>query len=596
MRGGDARGVPRDHERGHHRQIDEPSFAENWDQFASEPSLADYQKFTMVRVEALTTRCADPAQFVRSTAAGGRGTARTRPTSGWPTSSTCSCRSRPARTPSRRRTPVTSTSGGSGGRPAAGRRGPRPRRRRPCDERARASRARGRPHRALRRRGRSGSRHRRDRLRPRRAGAPADRLGEAGCPRPGRGARRHAGSASPEQTSHDAHDPDEPRRQPAAAGRPHRAQPPPHRGEGFDEEATPRRCTTPRSTSSAGSARSASTCPTTASTATRWARRSTTAPGGATLQRLGGVDHSERDGGTTPSADPESTIKLGSFLERRDWNLFPDAYSDPEVGILTGVPRREVGGGEVHLPGLRGTADLHGPDEVQRDIANLKAGMEAAGIEQASCARSVTERSRIGNSHYETDEEFVWACAEAMREEYLAITTRASSSRSTSPPSRRTGTSSTPSRRSRTTAGSRWSASRRSTTRCAESRRAHRFHCCWGSWHGPHVTDIAMNDIVDLLVQINAGSLLRGGQRPPRARVARLAGRGAAGRRGPRARRGGPRDERHRAPAARRRPHRALRDAVGRERVIAGPTAASAAACTRRSPGRSSRPWREGAG
>ena len=34
-------------------QIDEPSFAENWDQFASEPSLADYQKFTMVRVEAL---------------------------------------------------------------------------------------------------------------------------------------------------------------------------------------------------------------------------------------------------------------------------------------------------------------------------------------------------------------------------------------------------------------------------------------------------------------------------------------------------------------------------------------------------------------
>ena len=34
-------------------QIDEPSFAENWDQFASEPSLADYRRFTMVRVEAL---------------------------------------------------------------------------------------------------------------------------------------------------------------------------------------------------------------------------------------------------------------------------------------------------------------------------------------------------------------------------------------------------------------------------------------------------------------------------------------------------------------------------------------------------------------
>ena len=30
--------------------------------------------------------------------------------------------------------------------------------------------------------------------------------------------------------------------------------------------------------------------------------------------------------------------------------------------------------------------------------------------------------SRIGNTHYATEEEFIWACAEAMREEYLAIT------------------------------------------------------------------------------------------------------------------------------------------------------------------------------
>ena len=30
-----------------------------------------------------------------------------------------------------------------------------------------------------------------------------------------------------------------------------------------------------------------------------------------------------------------------------------------------------------------------------------------------------------------------------------------------------------------------------------------RFHLCWGSWHGPHVTDIPMRDIVDLMFRIN---------------------------------------------------------------------------------------------
>ena len=31
-----------------------------------------------------------------------------------------------------------------------------------------------------------------------------------------------------------------------------------------------------------------------------------------------------------------------------------------------------------------------------------------------------------------------------------------------------------------------------------------RFHLCWGSWHGPHTTDIPMTDIVDVMLAINA--------------------------------------------------------------------------------------------
>ena len=31
-----------------------------------------------------------------------------------------------------------------------------------------------------------------------------------------------------------------------------------------------------------------------------------------------------------------------------------------------------------------------------------------------------------------------------------------------------------------------------------------RYHICWGSWQGPHVTDIPLKDVVDLLLQVRA--------------------------------------------------------------------------------------------
>ena len=41
-----------------------------------------------------------------------------------------------------------------------------------------------------------------------------------------------------------------------------------------------------------------------------------------------------------------------------------------------------------------------------------------------------------------------------------------------------------------------------------------RYHICWGSWHGPHTTDIPLADIVDLVLQRQRRRLLdRGRQR-----------------------------------------------------------------------------------
>jgi 5-methyltetrahydropteroyltriglutamate--homocysteine methyltransferase len=33
-----------------------------------------------------------------------------------------------------------------------------------------------------------------------------------------------------------------------------------------------------------------------------------------------------------------------------------------------------------------------------------------------------------------------------------------------------------------------------------------RYHVCWGSWPGPHVSDVALRDIVDLILKVRAGA------------------------------------------------------------------------------------------
>jgi 5-methyltetrahydropteroyltriglutamate--homocysteine methyltransferase len=33
-----------------------------------------------------------------------------------------------------------------------------------------------------------------------------------------------------------------------------------------------------------------------------------------------------------------------------------------------------------------------------------------------------------------------------------------------------------------------------------------RYHICWGSWHGPHTTDLPLKHIVDVLLKVRAGA------------------------------------------------------------------------------------------
>lgn len=64
-----------------------------------------------------------------------------------------------------------------------------------------------------------------------------------------------------------------------------------------------------------------------------------------------------------------------------------------------------------------------GQAELQRDLANFRAALAGADVTGAFLPANTpgTIEHWLGNEHYKSDEEFVFAIAEAMREEYRAI-------------------------------------------------------------------------------------------------------------------------------------------------------------------------------
>jgi 5-methyltetrahydropteroyltriglutamate--homocysteine methyltransferase len=226
------------------------------------------------------------------------------------------------------------------------------------------------------------------------------------------------------------------------------------------------------------------------------------------FQRLGGLGL-WTDMTNVPVAPPKDTIQLATFPERRDWVRFADAYGDPDAGVAArGKSRAGQESVGMALPVCTGPLTYTGQAEVERDVANMRAGMDAAGVERGFlCAVGPGSLSRIGNEHYATDEEFVWACAEALREEYLAITGAGLIVQIDEPSFAEAWDQFNPEpslEDYRAFTMVRVEALNHALRDIP--RELTRFHCCWGSWHGPHTTDIAIADLVDMLLEVNVGA------------------------------------------------------------------------------------------
>jgi 5-methyltetrahydropteroyltriglutamate--homocysteine methyltransferase len=220
------------------------------------------------------------------------------------------------------------------------------------------------------------------------------------------------------------------------------------------------------------------------------------------FQRLGGLDPQGPALYDMPArrSGPDEVV-LTSFSDRRDRQRFAAAYADPESGITTG-PRAP------HWPVCVGPITYIGHEAIARDIANFKAALAACGAEEGfMTAIAPGSASRISNTYYKTEEEFMFACAAAMREEYKAIIDAGLLLQLDDPSIAENWDQVNPEPTVE--------AYKKFTMRRVEALNEAikglpqdriRFHLCWGSWHGPHTTDIPMKDIVDVMLAIDAGA------------------------------------------------------------------------------------------
>jgi 5-methyltetrahydropteroyltriglutamate--homocysteine methyltransferase len=191
-------------------------------------------------------------------------------------------------------------------------------------------------------------------------------------------------------------------------------------------------------------------------------------------------------------------IMLTSMADRRDRVKFREAYSDPEAGVSMGpiVMRRPICVGPVKYVGQA---------LLKADIENFKAALAASGCEEGfMTAIAPGAAARLRNQYYKTDEEFIFACADALREEYKAIVDAGFILQLDDPSIAENWDQINP--EPSVADYQKFTMPRIEGLNHAIKglpKDRLRFHLCWGSWHGPHTTDIPMADIVDLMLKID---------------------------------------------------------------------------------------------
>jgi 5-methyltetrahydropteroyltriglutamate--homocysteine methyltransferase len=149
-----------------------------------------------------------------------------------------------------------------------------------------------------------------------------------------------------------------------------------------------------------------------------------------------------------------------------------------------------------------------GQADLAADLANFKAALEGVNVAEAFLPANSpgTIEHWLANEYYKSDEEFVFAIADVMHEEYQAIVD-AGFVLQIDDPDLPDGWNCLPNITLpdyRKYATIRVDALNHALAGIPKEKI--RLHVCWGSHHGPHHDDVPLKDIVDLIFRVQAGS------------------------------------------------------------------------------------------
>jgi 5-methyltetrahydropteroyltriglutamate--homocysteine methyltransferase len=200
-----------------------------------------------------------------------------------------------------------------------------------------------------------------------------------------------------------------------------------------------------------------------------------------TNQRLGGFEPRALRPGEHPRP------------RRRDWDEFPEFYDEYwQTQPVTAPPQVCTG------------AVTYKREAVVTDIQNFKEALQGARVEEAFMP-AIAPFYQGENRFYPTEQAFLSAVADALHEEYQAIVAAGFILQIDDPGLPTQWDAQIPAisvAEYRKRAAQRVELVNHALRGIPEERV--RYHICWGSWHGPHVTDLPLQDVVDLMLQVRA--------------------------------------------------------------------------------------------
>ncbi len=203
-------------------------------------------------------------------------------------------------------------------------------------------------------------------------------------------------------------------------------------------------------------------------------------------------------GGADPSAAPtDAGFWTRRVDSRREWRAFREYYTDylPREMPLASPPTV-----------CQGPIAYKGQELIEKDLATFKAALRGATVAEAfvpAIAPAMVGRGQ--NRYYKSEEEYVFAIAEALRTEYRAIVDAGFVLQIDDPGLGETWDMLIPApplEDYRRMQARNIDALNHALDGIPEDRV--RYHLCWGSWQGPHQHDLGLRDVVDLVLRVKA--------------------------------------------------------------------------------------------